>query len=284
MEYLQREPSGALDGVVRSLWLVRGVAEHRLERIFPMPFAHVIVNLSDPYRATDPLTGVASGPLAAVFCSGLQSHFTLSENPAALFNLGAVIEPDAIGRLGLEPALVTGRVVNVDAVLPDVARFRASALAAVLDTAAGGVDDERREAGEILLEGLDAALVMSLRGGAPDDVVRRAVALLDEHPSRSVASVAAECDLSHKSLIERFRRATGVTPKFYATVVRFYRLIDELPLGDDVPWADLAAATGYYDQSHVIRTFKAFTGFTPQDYYRIARTHGRDSARFVPVD
>ncbi|MET0842363.1 MAG: helix-turn-helix domain-containing protein, partial [Mycetocola sp.] len=99
-----------------------------------------------------------------------------------------------------------------------------------------------------------------------------------------VASVATEFGLSHKSLIERFRRATGVTPKFYATVVRFHRLIDELPLGDDVPWAELAAATGYYDQSHVIRTFKTFTGFTPQDYYRIARTHGRESARFVPVD
>ena len=28
----------------------------------------------------------------------------------------------------------------------------------------------------------------------------------------------------------------------------------------------------------------SFTGFTPQDYYRIARTHGRESARFVPVD
>jgi len=139
-------------------------------------------------------------------------------------------------------------------------------------------------ANEELLNALDAALVLSLSDTAPDFVVRRAITVLNEHPSRSVASVAAECDLSHKSLIERFRRTTGVTPKFYSMVVRFDRLIDELPLGDDVPWAELSVATGYYDQSHVIRTFKTFTGFTPQDYYRIARTHGRESARFVPVD
>jgi len=271
MDYLQRKPSGALDGVVRSLWLVRGPAKQRHERIFPMPFVHLIVNLSGPYRATDPLSGIVAGPLTSVFCSGLQSHFTQSENPSALFNLGAVIEPDAVGRLGLEPSLVTGRVVNVETVLPEVVRFRETALAG------GG-------ANEALLDALDAALVLSLRDDAPDFVVRRAVTVLSEHPSRSVASVAAECDLSHKSLIERFRRATGVTPKFYSMVVRFDRLIDELPLGDDVPWAELAVVTGYYDQSHVIRTFKTFTGFTPQDYYRIARTHGRESARFVPVD
>ncbi|SFN57856.1 helix-turn-helix domain-containing protein [Mycetocola miduiensis] len=278
MEYLQREPSGVLAGVVRSLWLVRGQAQQSLERIFPMPFVHLIVNLSGPYRATDPLSGVTAEPLTAVFCSGLQRHFTLSENPSALFNLGAVLEPDAVGRLGLDPAEITGRVVNVESVLPDVAGFRQTTLAAAdLDPAAGP------GSGDDLLDALHAALVLSLRDDAPDLVVRRAVAVISADPSRSVASVAEECNLSHKSLIGRFRRATGVTPKFYATVVRFHRLIDELPLGDDVPWAELAAATGYYDQSHVIRTFKTFTGFTPQDYYRIARTHGRESTRFVPV-
>ena len=275
MEYQHRDPSDALHGVVRSLWLVRGAARQHRERIFPMPFAHLIVNLSGPYHATDPLEGTTSGPLTAVFCSGLQPRFTLSENPDAVFNLGAVLEPDAVGRLGLDPAAITGRVMNVDAVLAHVSGFRDAALV-------GG--DPGAVAAEHLLDALDAALVRSLRGDAPDAVVRHAVTVLNEHPSRPVASLAVECGLSHKTLIERFRRATGVTPKFYATVVRFSRLIDELPLGDDVPWAELAAATGYYDQSHVIRTFRSFTGFTPQDYYRIARTHGRESARFVPVD
>lgn len=297
MEYLQREPSGALVGVVRSLWLVRGAAQHRQERIFPMPFVHVIVNLSDPYRATDPLSGDVSDPLVTVFCAGLSSHFTLSENPSELFNLGAVLEPDAVSRLGLEPRDITDRVVNAEAALPELAAFRASVLAADLDTAAGGLLDQRGGTGaggrldhrrgtadgEKLLDALDAAFALSLRDHAPDPVVRHAVMALTEHPSRTVASVAEECDVSHKSLIERFRRATGVTPKLYATVVRFHRLIDELPLGEDVPWAELAAATGYFDQSHVIRTFKAFTGFTPEVYYRIARLHGRESARFVPV-
>lgn len=295
MDYVSREPSGALDGVVRSLWFVRGVAGQRQERIFPMPFVHVIVNLSGPYRATDPVSG-AGGPVDGVFCSGLQSHFTVSENPHLVFNLGAVIEPDAVGLLGLDPAAITGRVGSVEAALPELARLRDHILAAEdLDTAAGrlldqrrgeeagGLLDQRGGSGGVLLDALDAALVLSVRDGAPDLVVRSAVAALAGDPSRSVASIATECGLSHKGLIARFRRATGVTPKFYATLVRFDHLIGGLPLGDDVPWADLAVATGYYDQSHVIRAFKTFTGFTPQDYYRIARLNGPESARFVPV-
>ena len=65
------------------------------------------------------------------------------------------------------------------------------------------------------------------------------------------------------NLRARFRRATGLTPKRYAELVRFHRLIDATPVAGVAPWSELAADGGYSDQSHVIRDFKRFTGKTP---------------------
>ena len=80
----------------------------------------------------------------------------------------------------------------------------------------------------------------------------------------------------------RFRRATGIAPKRYAELVRFHRLIDRTPVAEAAPWSELAVDGGYYDQSHVIRDFKRFTGFTPAEYHRRVSAAGPDAVRFVP--
>ena len=38
-----------------------------------------------------------------------------------------------------------------------------------------------------------------------------------------------------------------------------------------VPWAELADCCGYYDQSHLVRDFRAFSGCSPADFARHAR-------------
>jgi AraC-like DNA-binding protein len=88
--------------------------------------------------------------------------------------------------------------------------------------------------------------------------------------------------VGHPSFVARFRRATGSTPKRFAELVRFHHLIDRMPVATAASWSGLAVEAGYYDQSHVIRDFKRFAGFTPADYHRRVRAAGADAARFVP--
>ncbi|MET3164180.1 UNVERIFIED_ORG: hypothetical protein ABIB19_002602 [Arthrobacter sp. UYEF10] len=62
---------------------------------------------------------------------------------------------------------------------------------------------------------------------------------------------------------------------------------------EDIPVGELAhrlgispllALAGYYDQPHLIRTFRRFSGFTPSGYLRLIRQHGPEYATFVPLE
>jgi AraC-like DNA-binding protein len=74
----------------------------------------------------------------------------------------------------------------------------------------------------------------------------------------TVRQVAAEVGWSTRHLTSRFRAETGLGLKEAARVTRFDRARRRLRPG--VKLADLAAATGYFDQAHLARDFHDFAG------------------------
>ena len=86
--------------------------------------------------------------------------------------------------------------------------------------------------------------------------------LLD--PSTSVIALADKACLSKKQYERIFREYVGMNPKEYAHIVRFQKSMWMLQLGNR-NYADIAAACGYSDQSHLIREFKSMTGHTPKN-------------------
>jgi AraC-like DNA-binding protein len=70
--------------------------------------------------------------------------------------------------------------------------------------------------------------------------------------------------LSRTHLIRAFRRETGLTPHAYLLDRRF-RAATRL-LGQGQAPGDVAAACGFFDQSHLNRVFKARMGVTPGAY------------------
>jgi AraC-like DNA-binding protein len=264
VEYERREVHGALAEAVRELWFLRGPAPTRFERIFPMTDAHLIVNLARaPYRVLDE-ADAAWRTLGPAFCSGLRSRFVVSETPDPVVNAGAVVRPDGLGLLGLEPVAVAGAISSQPWL---------DGVAALGPDAGAGV----------VLDALAATLTGKLRPERrPDPVVRDAITRLERDPSQAIAPIAAAHAVRHPAFVARFRRATGSTPKRFAELVRFHDLIDRMPVAGAAAWSDLAVEAGYYDQSHVIRDFKRFTGFTPGEYHRRVRAAGADAVRFVP--
>lgn len=60
LTYEERRAPAGLAGIVSRAWFIEAPRLQRFEKILPLPFAHVIVNLSTPYRLFSPRRGVIS--------------------------------------------------------------------------------------------------------------------------------------------------------------------------------------------------------------------------------
>jgi AraC-like DNA-binding protein len=71
---------------------------------------------------------------------------------------------------------------------------------------------------------------------------------------------------SHRRFAALFREAVGLGPKRYARVLRFEAALARIAADTRPGWAELALDSGYCDQSHFQRDFRALAGITPGRY------------------
>jgi AraC-like DNA-binding protein len=83
-----------------------------------------------------------------------------------------------------------------------------------------------------------------------------------------VRDLARNIGLSQRRFIQVFTNEIGMTPKLFCRVQRFQRALAQLRPDATPNLARLAMDCGYFDQSHMIRDFHAFSGFSPSDYLR----------------
>ena len=87
----------------------------------------------------------------------------------------------------------------------------------------------------------------------------------------AIRSVAEEVSWSGKHLIAMFKEQIGLRPKTVGRILRFQSVVRRLDRSRLLDWADAAVASGYSDQSHLIRDFRRFTGHSPAQYLRRSR-------------
>lgn len=99
--------------------------------------------------------------------------------------------------------------------------------------------------------------------------LERAKALLADSLDEQVliADIADACGVSRGHFIRGFRIATGVTPYHWLLRQRMARARDLL-VQTRMPIADVAAACGFSDQSHMTRVFTRLSGTTPGAWRR----------------
>jgi AraC-like DNA-binding protein len=112
------------------------------------------------------------------------------------------------------------------------------------------------------------AFTRSKRCGSIDGSfkVKRAREFIEEHCTQNVSlrDLAAAVEISSYHLVRGFRRQYGIPPHVYLMQLRVERA--QVLLRSGVPIADVAAMTGFVDQSHLTRHFKRFAGVTPGRY------------------
>jgi AraC-like DNA-binding protein len=93
----------------------------------------------------------------------------------------------------------------------------------------------------------------------PGEVARAWWLIQRDRGAGPVNSLGKQIGWSSRHLRARFAAEIGLTPKHAARVVRFHRVL----AGGSPELARLAAATGYVDQAHLAREFRALAGCPP---------------------
>jgi AraC-like DNA-binding protein len=236
-------------------WSERDLPLEAAEHMLPTGGANIVFPLHDlpmTCRAASPgrdafqwRRGVAHGP---------QSGFYVSGPKPAGAAAGIALRPGAAGAIiGVPASELAGQHVMMDALWGARADLLHERLCEAARPAA-------------VFQILEQELLVRLRQPL---LIHPAVAHAlgrARLPRVRVDDVRRDLELSPRHFIDLFHTSVGLTPGRYYRVRRFGRVLRSLAQNGSRHLADLAAAAGYADQSHLIREFREHAGTTPTRY------------------
>jgi len=262
------QPEQQLSPYVALIWVFESrsgvpLADSRI--IVPDGRAKIIV----PYRNS--LCAAVSNRLLnakehQIFLVGIQSNPTsIASTATDTGTIGVELTPKGLYHLfKLSMHEITNRMVSFEEVFgPPGAR---------LQTMVGDAEDPQQK---IVL--LQTALTHLLQQNDKE------YALLDHtldllaqtHGMMPVQELAAHIGYTRRYLGRLFQEHVGVSPKSLASILRFQEVYQGWMQHQSPTFFSNHWPAYYYDQSHFIKEFKRFTGFTPQHYAGIVNEFGR---------
>lgn len=89
---------------------------------------------------------------------------------------------------------------------------------------------------------------------------------INSTPNISTKELAHIACLSEKQFSRVFSDNIGLSPKEFSRIIRIQRALYILQNSPRINFAQLAYDCGYTDQSHMIKEFKQFSGYTPKEF------------------
>jgi AraC-like DNA-binding protein len=129
------------------------------------------------------------------------------------------------------------------------------------------LDDSKsiQEAMRILLDNLPAP------SDAPNPVQLAIAELTAVNGNADLDSTARQANLSPRQFRRRCLEESGLTPKHLCRVLRFRHACRIAAAAVRLNWSALAVEAEYFDQAHLIREFRLFTGSTPVSVFSNTR-------------
>jgi AraC-like DNA-binding protein len=260
MAYRSYTPAPPLGDFVARFWHFDGYEPpHLKERILPSGTIELVINhYDDEVCIYHPSLHVQCERLSGALVSGAYARPFLIDAEQQASVMGVHFKPGgAFPFLGPSAGELAGTHVDLETL------WGRSAVELRERLRIAGTPGERFR---LLEEALTAHIFRPLeRHGAVSlalDAFGRA------EPGVTVRDVARRVGLSHRRFIHVFTAEVGLTPKLFCRVARFQRVLGLFNPEAPPDWAGLAATCGYFDQSHLIRDFRAFSGLSPTDYLR----------------
>ena len=272
VEYVGRTPATPLDRFVDDLYGLSGTPRHRRLNVPPMPSAHLMINMGAPIRLYDSDPSVPPAVFTDGWFMGVWSRRFVIEHQAPVRVVGVHFKPWGVAAFADVPS--------------SELRDRWLPLDMVWGQTVNGLRDRIADAASIrhslaiLEDELRSRLVTTVSGGL--GLVNYAARRLERSwGAVSVGSLIDAAGVSANHLSTQFKSHVGVTPKRMARIYRFARVILSVDANNPVDWTMLAQTAGYFDQAHLSKEFKEFTGHTPTAYLALRRRFPVDK-RFPP--
>ena len=252
------EPPVDLRPYVDSFYETIGPVAYGHEKIVPRGTAELMVNLGPPHYVLDNVSCPNPAVHRHVWIAGLHTRplYTAPLHGNGKFVthfVGASLRPTGIRELLQVDAVET---VNNVIELEDIVGTKASALFSTV--AAANTTQGRFSALSRFLRAQRAGRSFSASAAA-SYAARRTIS---EGGAIRVSDLYGELGVSRKHLVDMYKTTIGVSPKTFARLIRFRRVMESVETAG-TQWCKIAADRGFFDQSHMIADFCQFAGETP---------------------
>ncbi len=115
---------------------------------------------------------------------------------------------------------------------------------------------------------VESFLLERLNTETTDRIVRSTVdILLKVNGKISIDELSKQTNINRRQLERKFSSAIGLSPKQLSKTIRLQNALRRLLHKEYSSLTALAYESEYYDQTHFIKDFKEFTGYTPKEFY-----------------
>ncbi len=105
---------------------------------------------------------------------------------------------------------------------------------------------------------------MGKHKGYVNYTLKKSIEDIIQNPELSIALVAKNNAINHKTLITHFKKHTGKTPSEFRKIVRFRKALQNKNKGN---LTEVSCTSNYFDQAHMIKNFKSLTGYKPKFFF-----------------
>lgn len=253
MLYQTFNPPPVLAPYVRFFWVLEAEVSTG-EEFVHRSMADGCVEMVFHYRGLFDEVGEGSSPVASIQAQSTSFRRFSTRESFGIF--GCYLYPFAIPRLFELPAYdFTNISPDLESVFGAEGRYLEDAMVSAADS------EER-------VSVMSAFLISRLhRASRGLPMIHHAVhSVLDANGEIDIANLAREHGISTRQFERRFKEFAGLGPKLYSRVARF-QAATRFKGSATHSLTDIAYACGYYDQSHFIRDFRQFSGYTPKEYF-----------------
>jgi AraC-like DNA-binding protein len=100
----------------------------------------------------------------------------------------------------------------------------------------------------------------------------------------STRQYAYKANMSVRSFERKFMEQVGISPKLYSKLLRFNEAMMLKSMHPRKSWTSIAHECNYYDQMHLIKDFKQFSGYTPTDFFKENKASNNPDTNSPVVD